>query len=148
MDTQEARLQFHEWLQEICRWNKLDQFVNWKEEIYTPERYLGICKIYTHNYKYQIKAHVTKMIPPREDIHNKRFYLGCQVSTRMPRAGEDWTRGNDLPDGPFTRETWESIKGAIIKYELVKIAKLIRQKGVPETIEGPSSDDTKGDDVP
>jgi len=142
MYTEEARLQFREWLKELCRWGKLDQFVNWKEEIYTTERYLGICKIYTHNYKYQIKAHVT-----RDDStkHGKRFYLGCQVSTRMPRAGEDWTRGNDLPDGPFTKETWQSIKEAIIKYELVKIAKLIRQKGVPETIEGPSSDDTKGD---
>jgi len=50
-------------------------------------------------------------------------YFGCQVSTRKPRAGEDWNRGNDLPDGKFNEETWIKIKNAIISYELVKIAK-------------------------
>lgn len=59
----------------------------------------------------------------RYSITAKKEYLGCQVSSRKPRAGEDWTRGNDLPDGKFNRDTWNNIKNAIISYELVKIAK-------------------------
>lgn len=49
-------------------------------------------------------------------------YLGCIASNRYPRLGEHWRRGNDLPDGPLTRETWEKIKDAIISYELVEPA--------------------------
>ena len=45
-------------------------------------------------------------------------YLGCTAGTRKARAGEDWNRGNDLPDGPFNKRTWERIKNAIIGYEL------------------------------
>jgi hypothetical protein len=47
--------------------------------------------------------------------------LGCGASTRKPRSGEDWTRRNDLPDGPFNEKTWRNILGAIVGYELVKI---------------------------
>lgn len=49
-------------------------------------------------------------------------YLGCGVSTRKFRAGEDWHRGNDLPDGPFTSETLEQIKNGIIAYELEQLS--------------------------
>jgi hypothetical protein len=52
---------------------------------------------------------------------NRRTYLGCGASTRKPRSGEDWTRRNDLPDGPFNEKTWRNILGAIVGYELVKI---------------------------
>jgi len=55
--------------------------------------------------------------------HKDRIYLGCVVSSRKPRAGEDWTRGNDLPDGDLSLDTWERIKNGIIRYELIKIAK-------------------------
>lgn len=50
-----------------------------------------------------------------------KSYLGCIAATRKPRAGENWTRGNDLPDGPFSKETWDKIIAAIVGYELVKI---------------------------
>ena len=53
---------------------------------------------------------------------NDSSYLGCTMSERMPRAGEDWTRGSDLPDGDCSRETWEKIKNAIIAVELVELA--------------------------
>ncbi len=66
----------------------------------------------------------------RYSITASETYLGCQVSSRKPRAGEDWTRGNDLPDGKFNEETWNEIKNAIISYELVKIAK--KEKQTPE----------------
>jgi len=53
----------------------------------------------------------------------KDNYLGCAAGTRKPRAGEDWTRGNDLSDGAFTYKTWRKIKNDIIAHELVKVAK-------------------------
>jgi hypothetical protein len=60
--------------------------------------------------------------------------MGCVVSCRKPRAGEDWTRGNDLPDGAYCYETWIKIKNAIIKHELVKVAKKVRN--VPDEVVG------------
>lgn len=56
-------------------------------------------------------------------IHYNQNYLGCIASSRKPRAGEDWHRGNDLADGKFSEETWRRILGDIVSYELVKIAK-------------------------
>ena len=50
-------------------------------------------------------------------------YLGCVASSRKSRAGESWLRGNDLPDGELTRETWDAILGGIICYELEDISK-------------------------
>jgi hypothetical protein len=48
-------------------------------------------------------------------------YLGCVVSSRKPRAGETWTRGNDLSDGQLTIETWHRILGDIVSFEMVKV---------------------------
>lgn len=45
-------------------------------------------------------------------------YLGASAATRKARAGEDWNRGNDLPDGPFNKRTWERIRNSIIGFEL------------------------------
>lgn len=51
----------------------------------------------------------------------ERSYLGCISSSRKPRAGEDWTRGSDLADGDFSKETWHRIISDIVSYELVKV---------------------------
>jgi len=77
-------------------------------------------RIYTFTNKYSIAAS-----PPD--------YLGCIASARKPRAGEDWTRGSDLADGPFSRETWDKILTDIVAYEVVKIH---RQEAVPTTNSG------------
>ncbi len=53
-------------------------------------------------------------------------YLGATVSSRKSRAGEDWTRGSDLADGEFSKETWFAILGDIVGHELVKIHRPIR----------------------
>jgi len=47
-------------------------------------------------------------------------YLGCTAACRTPRPGEDWTRGNDLPDGDFCKETLHEILGAIVFYEALE----------------------------
>jgi hypothetical protein len=70
---------------------------------------------YTHNNQYNIKAKI-----PSDDSSNG--YLGCIASARTPRAGEDWTRGNDLPDGPLNKKTWAQIIRAIVSYEIVNVA--------------------------
>lgn len=77
-------------------------------------------RIYTLTNRYSIAAS-----PPN--------YLGCIARTRKPRAGEDWTRGNDLPDGPFCREIFDSIVRAIVGYETVEIHR--REPGIADSDE-------------
>lgn len=74
---------------------------------------------------------------------NCNNYLGCTASSRKPRAGEDWTRGNDLSDGPFTEEIWNNIKNDIINYELVNIHKAQIPPEDKPPIVGPSIEETK-----
>ncbi len=52
---------------------------------------------------------------------NGAFQMKCMAHSRMARAGETWLRGNKLPDGPFSREAWNAIMAAVVRYELVKI---------------------------
>lgn len=52
-----------------------------------------------------------------------RTYLGCISTCRKSRAGEDWSRGSDLADGPLSPETWHRILADIVSYEMVKIHK-------------------------
>jgi hypothetical protein len=47
-------------------------------------------------------------------------YLGCIAQTLRVRPGERERRGNDLPDGPLTRETLDKILSAMVAYELVE----------------------------
>lgn len=72
--------------------------------------------LYTENHVYNIMACESTT---KGKYHS---YLGCTVSSRKPRAGETWTRGNDLTDGNLTLDTWNKIKNDIISYELVKLA--------------------------
>ena len=62
-------------------------------------------------------------------------YLGCAVVARKARSGETWMRGNDLPDGKYTRDTWDKIVGAILFYEVHKIARDICSCPSVETVE-------------
>ena len=57
----------------------------------------------------------------RYSITAKPDYLGAFGKARAPLAGETWCRGRDLPDGNFTKETWDSIMVAVVKNELVTI---------------------------
>lgn len=50
-------------------------------------------------------------------------YLGCISQSRKWRAGEDWHRGSDLPDGDLSEKTWYAILGRIVSYELVDIVR-------------------------
>jgi len=65
--------------------------------------------MYTEKYEYAISA------------NEKSNYLGCTCSLRKKQAGEHWTRGSDLPDGKYNKETCDKIVNAIISNELVKL---------------------------
>lgn len=115
MDSQQSfRTQLVDFLQEIIPFSNFDKYARkTREGIETnpnsPDNHPNhvTYHIWTARHSYSISATPT--------------YLGCGASTTFYRPGEDWTRGNDLPDGKFCRETWEAIKDAIIRYELEKI---------------------------
>ena len=73
-------------------------------------------RIYTNDNSYSIVARTYDRTKP-----GNRSYLGCIASSRKPRAGEDWTRGNDLADGDISEETWNQILADIVSYELVVV---------------------------
>lgn len=67
-------------------------------------------------------------------------YLGAMGQSRKPRAGEDWTRGNDLLDGPLTETMWYRILGDIISYELVKVhsrEEALKDAELPQSLDTP-----------
>ncbi len=108
------------WLEDLVFPGKTDDFIQLLEGHCIPgeEHYKSVC-FYTEDYKYSIKA---------VDRTNDDGYLGCVVTCRKARAGEDWKRGNDLPDGKFNKRTWDLIVKAIVSHELVKLSDYLKPK--------------------
>ena len=52
----------------------------------------------------------------------KDTYLGLTVSSRVARPGETWLRGSDLPDGKFSKETFDQMMDAVLTYELREVS--------------------------
>jgi len=71
-------------------------------------------KIWTNTNEYRVCISL-------KSLRQGDAYMGAYVSTRKPRAGETWTRGNDLPDGRFSEELWHRILTAIVRYEAQEI---------------------------
>lgn len=69
------------------------------------------CYFYSNDYVYTISG-------CKANKNNIGGYLGCIVSTRKSRPGENWHRGHDLPDGPYSKETFDLIIHKIIANEL------------------------------
>ena len=101
-----------EWFKRDIQWAKWDAEVEVRGAISGENFNQFAIRIYTDTNCYLISAHIHK------DGHG---YLGCIASSRKPRAGEEHTRGNDLPDGPLDENTWRKILYSIVGYELVKI---------------------------
>ncbi len=99
--------QLKTWIQEI----KHGDFIDEKFIIKEDKNVITI-KFYTYNYEYIIKG----------KYDEKSDYLGCTLNCRKPRAGENWTRGSDLLDGPLDKYTWDKIKNAILASELELIS--------------------------
>jgi len=121
MELEDIKNQLMEWVGEL-------RYAGYKEEdcIYVAEEKGRVyLKLYTNDHSYGISA--------RPPIGGKDDgYLGCIASSRKPRAGEEWTRGSDLADGPFCRGTWLKILGDIVGYELVKIQRPLLYRHRPE----------------
>jgi len=81
----------------------------------------------THSYHFSVK-------PPNEE--DADGYLGGQAGTRKSRAGEDHTRGNDLADGPYSKETFDKIVNDIVAYETVELGAGDRSDAIARRIAG------------
>lgn len=79
--------------------------------------------IFTSGHEYRISAVPASAVRPKG-------YLGCIASCRTPVAGEDWTRGNDLPDGPLSESTWNAILSSIVGMEMVSLSPMAWPKAL------------------
>lgn len=126
MNLAELRATLTEWLTELEPWRGIPE--------QGPENYILTDKEYGR-YLYSGSPPVKWAVEPnvlhvllfteRNAYHisirphqDRPAYLGCTASARYYRPGETWTRGNDLPDGEFSRKTWDYIVNGILRYEL------------------------------
>lgn len=72
-------------------------------------------KFFTEKYCYTIYGKLPY------DGSDEKSCLGAGSSNRKPLAGEDWTRGRDLPDGEFSLQTWILILIGVFKHEMIKL---------------------------
>jgi len=100
------------WLSALLHTDSEEYLSRWVQAESLGEKGTMRVSLYTEGHRYSIRAR-----PPSGDDG----YLGCSVSARQPLAGEDYTRGNDLADGPFSEETWRSILADIVRYEAVPL---------------------------
>lgn len=101
-----------DWLKTISRYGNVDSISQIFRDKNDPERHFMY--IFTDEHYYSISAYA----PTKE---KPKGYLGCIASNRKNRVGEWWSRGNDLSDGPYNKETFISIMGDIISMELKTI---------------------------
>ena len=125
--------EFLKWLKEILPWEKIREYVQFKGGI--PEDWVK-GKMGPFNVDVKVEHDLDTIsirVFTKDHLYNivaKESYLGCVMSNRKGRAGEDWTRGHDLPDGKFTYSTWQHIKNAILRTELVKVARQLDAKAI------------------
>lgn len=68
--------------------------------------------VFLGDHRYSISGHISE---------NREGYLGCICSSIRYRTGENWTRGNDLADGKFNKETFDKIIRDILRMEFKKL---------------------------
>jgi len=119
--------ELQKWVRELVFPGKVENFVQNTKGHNSPggEHFYEIC-FFTENHRYRIIAIDRK--------GNGKDYLGCGVLSRKRRAGETWDRGNDLPDGDLTKETWNTIIRAIVCYELAPLSKFKKPESIPEDV--------------
>lgn len=118
--------------------NKMEALKSWISELCwpkEPERFVEVLgesgmsdpdkSAYEHRYKFRIYTKTYRYQIIAIDRSEDGGYLGCQSSLRKSLPGEDWTRGSDLPDGSFVRETWDKILRAIARNEMVPLSDYI-----------------------
>lgn len=125
--TEDKMEQLNKWIKDLIYPGEVTDFVHTIKRYgdSTPEctEHVKEFCFYTDQFKYKIYAN---------DRSTDDGYLGCQVTARKMRPGEDWTRGNDLADGPFNYATWLRILSTIVNYELVILSKFTKPSDTPE----------------
>lgn len=106
--------ELHEWLMPFGRYGS--DFFTYKKILDddSPTSFRYRIRLYSQTSYYTIVVH------PR-DGEKELWYLGGFANARAPRAGEEHTRGNDIPDGKYTKETFDDIIQSILSLELVQI---------------------------
>lgn len=115
-----TRKELEEARNEVVGWINEGKFANYKAEDCS---YVNIEKGFVRIFLYTDSNGYSIRIKPKTKDYDG--YLSCVAISRKPRTGEDWNRGNDLPDGPYSKETWTRIVRAILGYELVAIKRPI-----------------------
>jgi len=116
-----------QWLKELIYPGKVSDFIQEIDGSINDKAVERSLCFYTEDYIYYINA--------IERLYGiDKSYLGCQVNSRKARAGEDWVRGNDLPDGEFNKKTWDRIIYAIVSYELVKLSPFQKPDTLPNMV--------------
>ena len=103
------------WLKEIVRYGNVDSqaliFWDINAKTFNDDGNHFSVTLYTSDHKYSLYG-----CTPTE--RKPKGYLGAGASTRKPKPGEFWDRGNDLPDGSYSKETFDNIMYGIVSYEL------------------------------
>lgn len=131
MNLAELRTTLTEWLSELEPWRGIPE-QGPENYILTDAEYGRYLGPHSDRKDWELRAGVlhVMLFTERNHFHiaatlceDRPAYLGCIAHTRYFRPGEKWTRGNDLPDGEFSRKTWDAIVNAILRYELQAMTK-------------------------
>lgn len=106
---------FWDWLKEITPRPNAEDYCQIMTDSVNPT--MIKVRLFTHDYCYSI--FVTAR--PDDPDNIKEALLSCTASRRKSLAGLTEHTYADLVDGKFSRETWELIKAAILRFELVKL---------------------------
>ena len=117
----DMRSQLRDWLAEICPKGKPEDYCQIMANSAAPE--LMKVRIFTHDYRYSIYATGR----PDEPETLQKALLSCDATRRKSLAGLTEHTFAHLVDGHFTRVTWDLIKAAILRFELVKITAKARE---------------------
>jgi len=104
--------EFALWLKDIIRYRNVDStaLIFWDINRNDGANHFS-CTIFTNDNKHTFYGYA-----PTED--KPKGYLGAGTTGRKPRPGHLYAGGNDLPDGPYSKKTFNNIVNAIVAYEL------------------------------
>jgi hypothetical protein len=116
-----------QWIRELIFPGDVEEFVQQYAQTRSENQCVREFCIYTDEYNYYF--HATERYDEKE-----KSYINCHVNARKKRAGEHWPRANELPEGPFNKETWNRIIYSIVNYELVKLSPFQKPDSIPEDV--------------
>ncbi len=106
----EWRSKLIKWLREICPKQNADDYCQIMTDSTNPATMK--VRLFTHDYRYTI------IVTAKTD---DEIWLSCSSLRRKSLAGLTDHFYANLVDGQFSQVTWELIKVAILRFELVKI---------------------------